>query len=111
MAMGKRKREEQQPVFISHEDLPRSQGHPFYVRLNDLLTCHGFDAWVEEVCQVFYAQTMGRPSMPPGVYFRCLLIGYFEGISSERGIAWRVGDSLSLRSFVGVSLTDAPPDH
>jgi len=111
MAMGKRKREQQPPLFVGHEDLPQSQGHPFYVGLNQLLKAGGFDEWVEEVCVTFYKGKLGRPSMAPGVYFRCLLVGYFEGIGSERGIAWRVADSLSLRSFLGLGLTDSTPDH
>ena len=53
----------------------------------------------------------GRPGLPPGVYFRLLLIGYFEGINAERGIAWRAADSLALRDFLGLALTEAPPDH
>ena len=92
-------------------DLARSPGHPFYERLNRLLTEHGFDAFVEQQCRSFYAERMGRPSLPPGMYFRLLLIGYFEGIDSERGIASRVADSLTLREFLGLSLSEAPPDH
>jgi len=111
MAMGKRKREQQPPLFITHQDLPRSQGHPFYQTLNKLLSAHGFEDWVEEACRPFYAQVMGRPSLAPGVYFRCLMIGYFEGIDSERGIAWRCGDSFSLRSFLGIALYEDTPDH
>ena len=111
MAMGKRPREEQQPLFVSREHLPGSQGHPFYRTLNELLAAHRFDPWVEEVCQPFYAQVMGRPGLPPGVYFRCLLVGYFEGIASERGIAWRCADSLSLRSFLGLAIDEDAPDH
>jgi transposase len=111
MAMGKRRREEQQPLWVSHEDLPRSQGHPFYLTLNRVLSHCGFEAWIEEACQPFYAQVMGRPSLAPGVYFRCLLVGYFEGIDSERGIAWRCADSLSLRSFLGIALDQGTPDH
>jgi transposase len=111
MAMGKRKREQQPPLFVGHDDLPKSQGHPFYVALNQLLKSGGFDDWVEEVCATFYKGKMGRPSMAPGIYFRCVLVGYFEGIDSERGIAWRVADSLSLRSFLGLGLTDSTPDH
>lgn len=111
MAMGKRKREQEPPLFVGHEDLPRSQGHPFYVGLNQLLKAGGFDDWVEEACLAFYKGKLGRPSLAPGVYFRCLLVGYFEGIGSERGIAWRVADSLSLRSFLGLGLTDSTPDH
>ena len=111
MAMGKRQRQEQPPLFISHEDLPRSEGHPFYRTLNDLLAAHHFDSWVEEVCRPFYAPVMGRPGLPPGVYFRCLLVGYFEGLSSERGIAWRCADSFSLRLFLGLAIDEDAPDH
>ena len=111
MAMGKRKHDLQPPLFITYESLPQSAGHPFYVGLNQVLSGHGFDEWVEEACRPFYAKTMGRPSLAPGIYFRCLLVGYFEGIDSERGIAWRVADSSSLRSFLGVGVTEATPDH
>jgi transposase len=76
-----------------------------------LLREHGFDDFVDAQCTGFYAETMGRPSLPPGIYFRLLLIGYFEGIDSERGIAWRAADSLALRDFLGLGLTEAPPDH
>src|SRR4029077_19844673 len=79
--------------------------------LNQLLREHGFDDFAEAQCAAFYADTMGRPSLPPGIYFRLLLIGYFEGIDSERGIAWRAADSLALRDFLGVGLEDAAPDH
>src|SRR5262249_51532522 len=72
---------------------------------------HAFDDFVEGQCASFYAETMGRPGLPPGIYFRLLLIGYFEGIDSERGIAWRAADSLALRDFLGVALEDDPPDH
>jgi transposase len=111
MAMGKRRREEQQALWIGHQDLPRSQGHPFYLTLNQVLNHCGFDAWIEQTCQPFYAQTMGRPSLAPGVYFRCMMVGYFEGIDSERGIAWRCADSLSLRAFLGIGLDQDAPDH
>jgi len=111
MAMGKRKRERQSPMWLSTTELPTAASHPFYTRLNQLLCEHGFDDFAEAQCATFYAETMGRPSLPPGIYFRLLLIGYFEGIDSERGIAWRAADSLALRDFLGVSLEDAPPDH
>lgn len=110
MAMGKKKGR-QAGLWIATSDLARSPGHPFYERLNQLLAEHGFDSFVEEQCRGFYAERMGRPSLPPGVYFRLLLIGYFEGIDSERGIAWRVADSLTLREFLGLSLSESPPDH
>ncbi len=113
MAMGKRRKERQESLFIATDRLPRSAGHPFYDRLNQLLAEAGFDAWVEKRCRTFYAAdgTAGRPSIPPGVYFRMLLIGYFEGIDSQRGIAWRCADSLGLRRFLGLALDESSPDH
>src|SRR5207237_7104771 len=111
MAMGKRKRDRQPTMWVPTTDLPTAASHPFYRRLNQLLREHGFDDFVEAQCASFYAETMGRPGLPPGVYFRLLLIGYFEGIDSERGIAWRAADSLALRDFLGVGLDQAPPDH
>ena len=111
MSMGKRKREQQPVMWITTTDLPTAASHPFYRRLNQLLREHGFDDFVDAQCTGFYAETMGRPSLPPGIYFRLLLIGYFEGIDSERGIAWRAADSLALRDFLGLGLTEAPPDH
>jgi len=110
MAMGKRK-SEQAPMWVSTTDLPVSPGHPFYARLNTILDEAGFDRFVEEQCRSFYAPVMGRPGLPPGRYFRLLLLGYFEGLDSERGIAWRAADSLGVRSFVGLSLDAAAPDH
>jgi transposase len=110
MAMGKRT-SEQAPIWIPTTDLPVSPGHPFYVRLNTILDEAGFDRFAEEQCQAFYAPVMGRPSLPPGRYFRLLLLGYFEGLDSERGIAWRAADSLAVRSFVGLRLDAAAPDH
>src|SRR5208283_6192031 len=92
-------------------DLPKSPGHPFYRKLNELLRESGFDRFCEDLCAPYYAEKMGRPSIPPGVYFRMLLVGYFEGIGSQRGIAWRCADSLSLREFLGVPLTEDTPDH
>ena len=89
----------------------KSSGHPFFVRLNGILTESGFDGFVERLCSSFYADRLGRPSLRPGRYFRLLFIGYFEGLSSERGIAWRVADSLSLRSFLDLEVTEASPDH
>jgi transposase len=92
-------------------DLPTSPGHPFYARLNALLEAHGFDRFVEDLCRAFYAPVMGRPSLAPGRYFRLLLVGYFEGIDAERGIAWRATDSLAIRTFLRLPLDEAPPDH
>jgi transposase len=110
MAMGTRQNE-QSSLWVATDDLPRSPGHPFYTRLNALLDAHGFDRFVEETCREFYAAVMGRPSLAPGCYFRLLLVGYFEGIDSERGIAWRASDSLAVRSFLRLALEDPPPDH
>jgi transposase len=111
MAMGKRKTERQQDLWIAWEDVPTPAAEPFYRKLNEVLAEQGFDAFVEGLCQKFYHEEMGRPGIPPGVYFRMLLLGYFEGIDSERGIAWRCGDSLSFRAFLGIPLNKATPDH
>jgi transposase len=111
MAMGKRKRDRQAAMWVAATELPTAASHPFYRRLNQLLRERGFDDFAEAQCATFYAETMGRPGLPPGIYFRLLLIGYFEGIDSERGIAWRAADSLALRDFLGVGLEDGPPDH
>ena len=111
MAMGKRNREAQEAFWIPTQDLPRTPGHPFYERVNAILEAEGFDQFVEQRCFQFYADRKGRPSMPPTVYFRLLLVGYFEGIDSERGIAWRVADSMGLRRFLSYGLTDRTPDH
>jgi transposase len=110
MAMGKRKGE-QAPMWVASTDLPISPGHPFYAKLNAILDEAGFERFAEAECQQFYAPVMGRPSLPPGRYFRLLLVGYFEGLDSERGIAWRAADSLAVRSFVGLGLDTAAPDH
>ena len=109
--MGKRVRERQPEMWVATTDFPTAASHPFYTRLNQRLAEHHFDDFVEGQCQPFYAEIMGRPGLPPGMYFRLLLIGYFEGIDSERGIAWRAADSFALRDFLGVGLEDAPPDH
>src|SRR6266540_6360662 len=111
MSMGKRRRARQPTMWVTTTDLPTSASHPFYRRLNQLLREHGFDDFAETQCASFYAEAMGRPGLPPGIYFRLLLIGYFEGIDSERGIAWRAADSLALRDFLGIALHDATPDH
>ena len=110
MAMGKRK-SEQAPLWIPTTELPVSPGHPFYVRLNEALDGAGFDRFVEDQCRAFYAPVMGRPGLAPGRYFRLLLVGYFEGLDSERGIAWRAADSLAVRHFLGLGLDEAAPDH
>jgi transposase len=112
MALGRRSAERQEELFVPRDRLPRSEGHVFYRKLNALLAEAEFDRFVEQQCQQHYDdQGHGRPSIPPGVYFRMLLVGYFEGIGSQRGIAWRCHDSLSLREFLGVPLTEDAPDH
>jgi transposase len=111
MALGRRKGEQQEDLFVMAEHLPKAPGHVFYRKLNALLREAGFDPWVEDLCQPYYAATQGRPGIPPGTYFRMVLIGYFEGIGSQRGIAWRCSDSLSLRDFLGIPLTEDSPDH
>jgi transposase len=111
MAMGKRKSEVQQTLFIPTSKLPQSAAHPFYAKLNEVLAGWKFDAFVEERCAKFYEEKIGRPSLEPGKYFRLLLIGYFEGIDSERGIAWRCSDSLSLRAFVGYLPGELSTEH
>ena len=111
MAMGQRKRERQETFWVATSELPQTPGHPFYERLNKILDGQGFDRFVQERCRKFYADQMGRPSLPPAIYFRMLLVGYFEGIDSERGIAWRVADSMALRRFLGYDLTDQTTDH
>lgn len=111
MSMGRRKPEMQGQMFVAVADLPSTAGHPFYEKLNEALRALAFDRQVEGQCRKFYREDVGRNSIPPGVYFRMLLIGYFEGIDSERGIAWRVADSLSLRRFLGYDLQDKTPDH
>src|SRR5450432_3839112 len=112
MAMGTRKdRERQEDLWVAYTDMAVGPGHPFYVRLNEVLDGEGFDGFVEKLCARFYAEKMGRPGLTPGIYFRSLMIGYFEGIESERGIAWRLKDSLSLRGFVGIGLDEQTPDH
>jgi transposase len=111
MAMGKRPGDQQQDLWVPTAKMPQAPGHPFYRRLNGLLARHGFDRFVEGLCAKFYHDSIGRPSIPPGVYFRMLLVGYFEGIDSERGIAWRCADSRTLSEFLGYGLTESTPDH
>ena len=101
MALGKRQTERQEDLFLTAAELPKSPGHVFYRKLNRLLAEGGFDAWVEKLCEPYYADDAAGPGIPPGVYFRMLLVGYFEGIGSQRGIAWRCSDSLSLREVSG----------
>ena len=110
--MGKRsKRERQEELWIATGEIVETPGHAFYDRLNEVLVREGFDRRVEHLCQRYYQGPRGRPSMPPGVYFRMLLVGYFEGLDSERAITWRVADSLSLRKFLGYGLDEKTPDH
>ena len=109
--MGKRKRARQPTMWVATADLPTAASHPFYARLNQLLRKHDFDDFAESQCAEFYADAVGRPGLAPGIYFRLSLIGYFEGLDSERGIAWRAADSFALRDFLGVGLENAPPDH
>ena len=107
MAMGRREgRQRQKQLWVAAAELPQTAAH-----LKELLDEHGFDAFVEQRCEKFYAEKMGRPSLTPGIYFRSLLIGYFEGIDSERGIAWRIADSISLRRFLAIELDESTPDH
>jgi len=111
MAMGRQSKASQGQFWVETQSLAKGPGHPFYGRLNKVLASYGFDDHVEKLCARFYAARRGRPSLPPAVYFRLLLIGYFEGIDSERGIAWRVADSLTLRDFLGYGAAQEPPDH
>jgi len=112
MAMGTRKgRERQEDLWVAYTEMASGPGHPFYLRLNEVLDGAGFDAFVEQLCARFYADRIGRPGLTPGIYFRSLMISYFEGIEAERGIAWRMKDSLSLRRFVGIALDEDTPDH
>jgi transposase len=112
MAMGTRQgRQRTEDLWIPTSELATPAGHPFYERLNRLLEEHDFDSFVEDKCRGFYASERGRPGLVPGIYFRLLLVGYFEGIDSERGIAWRAEDSLSLRCFLAIGLNEATPDH
>ena len=110
MALGRRKGK-QESLWIPGKDLPRSAGHPFYVALEKVLVAGDFDRVVEDLCAEHYAKRQGRPSIPPGMYFRMLFVGYFEGMTSQRGIAWRCQDSLSIRDFLGLGATERAPDH
>jgi len=111
MSMNRRATDEQNELWIPTHELAQSPGHPFYRRLNQILARQGFDRFVEGLCERFYAEKLGRPSVPPGVYFRMLMVGYFEGLDSERGIDWRCADSLALRELLGYSLKQKTPDH
>ena len=112
MAMGKRK-DRQESLFIATDQIMPATGHPFYQKLNALLEEFAFDRWAEQRCAEYYEQKekRGQPSIPPGVYVRMMLVGYFEGIDSQRGIAWRCGDSLSVRQFLGIPLDEGTPTH
>src|SRR5271170_1779908 len=109
MALGKRN-PQQDELFIPTAKLATGPGHPFYAKLNEVLAVAGFDEFVEQLCAPYYKEG-GRPGIPPGVYFRMLFIGYFEGLDGQRGIAWRCADSLALRSFLGIAITEATPVH
>ncbi len=111
MAMGTRKKRERQEDLWYGGELPTAPGHPFYNQLNEILNKAGFDRFCEERCASFYHVKLGRPSLPPGLYFRTMMIGFFEGIDSERGIAWRLADSLTLRQFLSLGLDEKTPDH
>lgn len=111
MSMGRRPNEQQAELWVPTADLPFSPGHVFYDKLNAFLAEAAFDRYVEELCQSHYADGIGRESIPPGTYFRMLFVGYFEGLDSQRAIAWRCSDSLSLRAFLGITLSETTPDH
>lgn len=107
----KRREPEESGMWVATRDLPRSPGHVSYEKLNEVLDRGEFDRFVEELCEPYYAEGDGRPSIQPDVYFRILFVGYCEGLSSQRGIGWRCADSLSLRSFLGVALPGKTPEH
>lgn len=111
MSMGRRRSESQGEFWIRTDAVPQAPSHPFYERVNRILDDAGFDRFCEQRCEAFYAKRMGRPSIPPGVYFRMLMIGYFEKLDSERQIAWRCDDSRALRAFLGYRPGQATPDH
>ncbi len=107
----RRRRQRQEPLWISHNELAKGPAHPFYQRVNELLEAERFDEFAEQECAKFYAENTGRPSLTPGIYFRLLLVGYFEGFDGERGIAWRAADSLGLRKFLGIAIDEDTPEH
>src|ERR1700758_17621 len=111
MAMGTRKKRERQESLWDGSGVPSVPGHPFYSRLNEVLERADFDRFCEKSCAGFYHAKLGRPSLAPGLYFRIMMIGFFEGLDSERGIAWRLADSLSLRQFLSIGLDENTPDH
>ena len=109
--MGTRKKRQRQEGLWYGSELPKAPGHPFYKRLNEVLEEANFDVFCEARCARFYHNKLGRPSLPPGLYFRVMMIGFFEGLDSERGIAWRLSDSLTLRQFLSIGLDEKTPDH
>src|SRR5882762_462826 len=111
MAMGTRKKRERQEGLWYGGELATAPGHPFYKRLNEVLDKADFDRFCEKSCASFYHDKLGRPSLAPGLYFRIMMIGFFEGLDSERGIAWRLADSLTLRQFLSIGLDEQTPDH
>src|ERR1700738_1832727 len=112
MGMGtRRRRQRQQQMWVAQQEIAKGPAHPFYARVNALLEEKKFDEFAEKECAKFYADDIGRPSLAPGIYFRLLLVGYFEGIDSERGLAWRAADSLGLRRFLGIGIDEQTPDH
>ena len=110
MAIGRRRKGWQEELFVAASEI-RALGNPFYRALDRVLDEHDVDDFAEDTCREFYAERRGRPSITPGVYFRMLMVGYLEGIGSERGIAWRCADSISLREFLGYGLSKSPPEH
>ena len=112
MGMGRKKdREKQQDLWVAASEIVTTPGHVFYERLNTVLNAEKFDRRIEAICRKYYKSSSGRPSITPGTYFRMLLLGYFEGIDSERGMAWRAADSLSFRKFLGYDFSEPTPDH
>ena len=112
MGMGRKKdREKQEDLWVAMSEIVTTPGHVFYERLNAVLNAEKFDQRIEAICRKYYKSSSGRPSITPGTYFRMLLLGYFEGLDSERGIAWRAADSLSYRKFLGYDLSEPTPDH
>ena len=111
MAIGRRKSERQRDFWVSEEDLPKSSGHAFYRKLDELLGEAEFDQHVESLCEEYYHDKHRPTRHSPGTYFRMLMVGYFEGIGSQRGIAWRCSDSLLSRDYLGVGPTKKTPDH
>src|SRR6516225_7788141 len=111
MAMGTRKKRQRQEGLWYGGELPAAPGHPFYKRLNEILDNAKFDPFCESECSRFYHNKLGRPSLAPGMYFRVMMVGFFEGLDSERGIAWRLADSLTLRQFLSIGLDENTPDH